>query len=72
MGLRVGSTSLRLSRLNNIRILGQSFYLSLKTSVNSVKNARRLTLPDRDSTNVIRRLLKEQGKLDFGRFKISL
>jgi len=36
-----------------------------KTSVNSVKNARRLTLPDRDSTNVIRRLLKEQGKLDF-------
>ena len=37
-----------------------------QTSVNSVKNGRRLTLPDRDSTNVIKRLLSESGKLDFG------
>jgi beta-adrenergic-receptor kinase len=36
-----------------------------KTSVNSVKNGRRLTLPDRDSANVIKRLLSEQGKLNF-------
>ena len=36
-----------------------------QTSVNSVKNGRRLTLPDRDSANVIKRLLSESGKLDF-------
>ena len=39
--------------------------LEKQTSVNSVKNGRRLTLPDRDSTNVIKRLLSENNKLDF-------
>jgi len=39
---------------------------SKQTNVNSVKNGRRLTLPDRDSTNVIKRLLSENGKLEFG------
>lgn len=38
---------------------------SKQTNVNSVKNGRRLTLPDRDSTNVIKRLLSENGKLEF-------
>ena len=67
------------SQINNIWLLRRfSFLPSIidkitdvlkslwkQTSVNSVKNGRRLTLPDRDSTNVIKRLLSENNKLDF-------
>jgi beta-adrenergic-receptor kinase len=36
-----------------------------KSSINSTKNGRRLTLPDRDSANVIQRYLEERGELSF-------
>ena len=36
-----------------------------KSSINSTKNGRRLTLPDRDSSNVIKRFLEDRGDLSF-------
>lgn len=36
-----------------------------KSSINSTKNGRRLTLPDRDSSNVIKRYLEDRGDLSF-------
>ena len=38
-----------------------------KSSINSTKNGRRLTLPDRDSSNVIKRFLEDRGDLTFDR-----
>ena len=72
MAMEKSKEKVRSAKLNLLFINLSLFFMDLKgertpeqTSVNSVKNGRRLTLPDRDSANVIKRLLSESGKLDF-------